>query len=288
MVGYAFMGAVHSQAWRTAGRFFDLPCAPAMTALCGRDAGGHGGCGRADGLGIGGDRLAATCSPGTTSSWSTSALRATPTPRSRSRRWRPASTCCARSRWPTRWPRPRRWSRRPRRPRREASDRWWRSTTAGCRPSRSPAGWSQDGRVGTIRHVRAQYLQDWIVDPSFPLVWRLQKDTRRARVRSGTSARTSSTWRSTSSEPPITGVTGLTETFIRERPLPEASSGLAASGGAGTGEVTVDDAALFLARFDVRGARLVRGHPVRVRPQERDAAGDQRHRTAASRSTSRR
>ena len=37
MVGYAFMGAVHSQAWRTAGRFFDLPFAPAMTALCGRD-----------------------------------------------------------------------------------------------------------------------------------------------------------------------------------------------------------------------------------------------------------
>ena len=33
-----------------------------------------------------------------------------------------------------------------------------------------------DGRLGTIRHVRAQYLQDWIVDPSFPLVWRLQKD----------------------------------------------------------------------------------------------------------------
>src|SRR3954451_20668340 len=39
MVGYAFMGAVHSQAWRTAGRFFDLPCATTMTALCGRDQG---------------------------------------------------------------------------------------------------------------------------------------------------------------------------------------------------------------------------------------------------------
>ena len=38
MVGYAFMGAAHSQAWRTAGRFFDLPLAPRMTALCGRNA----------------------------------------------------------------------------------------------------------------------------------------------------------------------------------------------------------------------------------------------------------
>ena len=40
MVGYAFMGAAHSQAWRTAGRFFDLPLAPDMAVLCGRDAGG--------------------------------------------------------------------------------------------------------------------------------------------------------------------------------------------------------------------------------------------------------
>src|SRR5690242_2797509 len=38
MVGYAFMGAAHSQAWRTAPRFFDLPLRPAMRALCGRDA----------------------------------------------------------------------------------------------------------------------------------------------------------------------------------------------------------------------------------------------------------
>jgi PAS domain S-box-containing protein len=35
-----------------------------------------------------------------------------------------------------------------------------------------------DGRRAgeVIRHVRAAYLQDWILDPQFPLVWRLQKD----------------------------------------------------------------------------------------------------------------
>src|SRR5260370_13258787 len=38
MVGYAFMGAAHSQAWRTAARAFDLPLTPRMAALCGRDA----------------------------------------------------------------------------------------------------------------------------------------------------------------------------------------------------------------------------------------------------------
>src|ERR1700712_4633908 len=38
MVGYAFMGAAHSQAWRTAPRFFDLPRTPELTALAGRNA----------------------------------------------------------------------------------------------------------------------------------------------------------------------------------------------------------------------------------------------------------
>ncbi len=37
MVGYAFMGAAHSQAWRTAPRFFDLPLQPDMAVLCGRN-----------------------------------------------------------------------------------------------------------------------------------------------------------------------------------------------------------------------------------------------------------
>ncbi|PRA10569.1 dehydrogenase, partial [Brevundimonas sp. MYb27] len=36
MVGYAFMGAAHSHAWRTAPRFFDLPLAPELTAVAGR------------------------------------------------------------------------------------------------------------------------------------------------------------------------------------------------------------------------------------------------------------
>ncbi len=38
MVGYAFMGAAHSQGWRTAGRVFDLPRQPVLAVLCGRNA----------------------------------------------------------------------------------------------------------------------------------------------------------------------------------------------------------------------------------------------------------
>src|SRR3712207_5763061 len=37
LIGYAFMGAAHSQAWRTAPHFFDLPLTPELTVLVGRD-----------------------------------------------------------------------------------------------------------------------------------------------------------------------------------------------------------------------------------------------------------
>ncbi len=46
MVGYAFMGAAHSQAWRTAPHVFDLPLQPGMAALCGRDAAAVGAAAR--------------------------------------------------------------------------------------------------------------------------------------------------------------------------------------------------------------------------------------------------
>ena len=36
MIGYAFMGAAHSQAWRTAGHVADLPLRPEMAVVVGR------------------------------------------------------------------------------------------------------------------------------------------------------------------------------------------------------------------------------------------------------------
>lgn len=33
-----------------------------------------------------------------------------------------------------------------------------------------------EGRLGNIRHVRAAYLQDWLADPEAPMTWRLRKD----------------------------------------------------------------------------------------------------------------
>jgi len=32
-----------------------------------------------------------------------------------------------------------------------------------------------DGKLGKIYHFRARYLQEWIMDPNFPMVWRLKK-----------------------------------------------------------------------------------------------------------------
>ncbi len=108
MVGYAFMGAAHSQGWRTAGRVLDLPLDPVLAAICGRDADAvrtarlTGTAGRAP------RRTGGPCWNGTTSTSWTSAPPATTTPRLRWPRSPPESTSCARSRWPTPSPRRRR------------------------------------------------------------------------------------------------------------------------------------------------------------------------------------
>ena len=34
-----------------------------------------------------------------------------------------------------------------------------------------------DGRIGTVRQVRASYLQDWLADEAAPMTWRLRKET---------------------------------------------------------------------------------------------------------------
>ena len=34
-----------------------------------------------------------------------------------------------------------------------------------------------EGRLGTVRHVRAAYLQDWLADADAPMTWRLNKET---------------------------------------------------------------------------------------------------------------
>jgi hypothetical protein len=111
-----------------------------------------------------------------------------------------------------------------------------------------------EGRIGAIRHFRGVYLQDWIVDPEFPRVWRLEKAKAGSGALGDIASHSLDLARHLVGE--IAEVTGLMKTFITERPLPGAK---------GRGPVDVDDAALCLLRFEngaigsVEGSRFAPG-----------------------------
>ncbi|HEX6323563.1 MAG TPA: Gfo/Idh/MocA family oxidoreductase [Vicinamibacterales bacterium] len=112
-----------------------------------------------------------------------------------------------------------------------------------------------EGRIGDIRHFRGTYLQDWIADPSFPMVWRLEKSKAGSGALGDIGAHAIDLARFLVGE--ITEVAGHLETFIRERPLPGSRRK--------RGRVTVDDAAMALMRFDegaigtMEATRMARG-----------------------------
>jgi predicted dehydrogenase len=254
MVGYAFMGAAHSQAWRSAHRFFDLGLTPRMTALCGRDATKVSSA--AERLGwesvetdwrrlVSRDDidLVDICTPGDTHvEIAIAALDAGKHVLCE----KPLANTVAEAQAMT-----------------EAADR------AAANGVRAMVGFTYrrvpaialarrlvaDGRIGEVRHVRAQYLQDWLTDPATPMAWRLQKE------RAGSGALGDIGAHIIDLTQFITGdrigtVSGLMETFVKERPEPAADStrllGADSSNGSGQqlGTVTVDDTAAFLARFD--------------------------------------
>lgn len=106
----------------------------------------------------------------------------------------------------------------------------------------------QSGELGQIYHVRAVYLQDWIMDPEFPLVWRLRKDQAGSGTHGDIASHIIDLARFLVGE--VQEVTGMMETFIKKRPLGEMTGGLEAEmTSARFGEVDVDDAVAFLARF---------------------------------------
>jgi predicted dehydrogenase len=247
MVGYAFMGAAHSQAWRSAPRFFDLPMRPRMTALAGRDAGRVAQA--ADKLGWDSTEtswqalvarddidLIDVCTPGDThAEIAIAALEAgkhvlCEKPLANSVEEAEAMTAAAE----------------------KAAASGVRSMV-GFTYRRVPAialarQLVAEGRLGTLHHVRAQYLQDWIVDPEAPLSWRLDK------AKAGSGALGDIGAHIVDLTQFITGdaigrVSGRLRTFVDERPLPSEHAGLSGIAGTGRGKVTVDDAAVFLAEF---------------------------------------
>ncbi|MEB3963370.1 Gfo/Idh/MocA family oxidoreductase [Streptomyces kunmingensis] len=248
MVGYAFMGAAHSQGWRTAGRVFDLPLTPRLAAVCGRD--GSAVRAAADRLGWAAAEtdwralierddvdLVDICTPGDShAEIAVAALEAgkhvlCEKPLANSVEEAEAMTEVAQL----------------------AAARGQVAMT-GFNYRRVPAmalarRMIAEGRVGTLRHVRVSYLQDWLVDPSFPLTWRLQKPYAGSGALGDLGAHAVDLAQYLAGEP-VAGVSALMETFVRERPIPAgASAGLSGTGGGGVGQVTVDDAALFTGRF---------------------------------------
>ncbi|BDZ45445.1 hypothetical protein GCM10025866_13540 [Naasia aerilata] len=111
-----------------------------------------------------------------------------------------------------------------------------------------------DGRLGAIRQIRGAYLQDWLSDPEAPMTWRLRKEEAGSGVLGDLGSHVTDLIRHLTGES-ITTVAGGLQTFVPERP----------SGG-GREKVTVDDAAWAtlglsgggVARFDVSRVALGR------------------------------
>ena len=104
-----------------------------------------------------------------------------------------------------------------------------------------------EGRLGRIFHWRAVYLQDWIVNPDFPRVWRLEKAVAGSGSLGDLGAHIADLALFLVGD--IASVSAVAETFIKERPLPTAVTGLTATGGKEKGKVDVDDAVIFMAKF---------------------------------------
>jgi predicted dehydrogenase len=246
MVGYAFMGAAHSQAWRTAPHAFDLPLRPVLTALCGRDRAATEAAAQRYGFGgVETDwrallerddvQLIDVCTPGDShAEISIAALDAGKHVLCE----KPLANTVA-----------------------EAAAMAVAAARAQARGVRSMVGFNYrrvpalalareliaSGRVGEIRHVRASYLQDWLADPAFPLTWRLQKEHAGSGALGDLGAHVVDLAQYLTGQL-ISGVSGVAATFVPERPLPGGA--LPGTTGAATGRVTVDDAVAFTARLD--------------------------------------
>src|SRR5215213_7957818 len=239
MVGYAFMGRAHSQAWRNLASFFELPYRPRMAAICGRDRGAVAAA--AARLGWPATEtdwkrlverddvdLVDVCTPGSShAEISIAALEAG------------KHVLCEKPLANTV---------------EEARAMAAAAERAAARGVRAMVGFNfrrvpavalarelvAAGRLGAIRHVRAAYLGAHLLDPEFPLVWRLQASEAGSGALGDLGAHAVDLAQYLAGDR-ITGVSALTETFVPERPL--------ADGSGARGPVTVDDAALFIARY---------------------------------------
>lgn len=97
-----------------------------------------------------------------------------------------------------------------------------------------------EGKLGKIYHFRAVYLQEWLVDPNFPLTWAVKKDQSGSGAIGGIGSHIIDIARWLCGEPK--SVMSIAKTFIKKRPLPDAPEK--------KGLVDVDDAFASTVEFE--------------------------------------
>ncbi len=250
MIGYGFMGAAHSQGWRTAPRVFDLPAEAEMAVIVGRDATAVKAAAAKWGwaesatdwrevIARGDIDIVDIVTPG--DSHAEIAIAALDAGKHVLCEKPLANTVA------------------------EAEAMAAAAERAADRGAKAMVGFTYrrvpavtflrqlvaEGVVGRIAHVRASYRQDWLVDPDMPLAWRLQKE------HAGSGALGDIGAHAIDLVEYVTGmdveqVSGVLDTIVKQRPLQGSGSGLSGKAAAGYGQVTVDDIAILTGRLAAR------------------------------------
>jgi predicted dehydrogenase len=247
MIGHGFMGAAHSQGWRVAPRFFDLPLQPVMQTLAGRSAASTEAAAAKWGWNATSTDWRAVIAdddidvidivtPGDTHvEIAIAALEAgkhvlCEKPLANSVQEAEAMDAAAA----------------------RAAERGI-FAMVGFTYRRVPATtFARDlvaaGRLGEIRQVRAEYLQDWLMDAEAPLTWRMKKELAGSGALGDIGAHAIDLVEYITGQS-VDSVSGIIETLVKERPVMAEGHGLSGTAGVERGPVTVDDLAMFTGRL---------------------------------------